>query len=145
MIQEVHALDGRSWTIRSEVNWVRTPEGREFEHDVASGRAAGIVLLVGVILVLFVLMFGAPDGVYFPFWLQLFCLAVLLLWPAQWAVSRPWTIVAETYESSTSHGEYWVGTVRGFLAARYEVSRTVRNLQEQSSPDDGRGTLAQVS
>lgn len=144
MIREVRARDGRSWTVRSEINWSRAPATQEFEHDVAAGRIAGSVMLVGIVALMLILLFWAPDGVYFPVWLKLLCLALLLVLPAQWVVSRQWTIVAETHEPLATDGEHWVGTVRGVMTARYEASRTARNLEEYSSPDDGRGPMQLV-
>ena len=145
MIREVRARDGRSWMVRSEINWSRPAVVQDFEHDVAGGRMAGTVMLAGVVLVLLLLLFGEPDGVYFPYWLRLALLAVLLALPAHWVVNRPWTIVAETHEPLATNGEHWVGTVRGFLAARDEAIRATRNLEEYSSPDDGRGPMQLVT
>lgn len=141
MIREVRAHDGRNWRVRSEINWSKPVLDQEFEHDVAASRAAGIVMLALVILMVIMVGFFAPAEVVFPMWLKLALFALLLVLPVHWALSRPWTIVAETHEPLDSSGEHWVGTVRGIRAARYEASRAVRHLEEHSTPNDDRGPL----
>lgn len=145
MIREVRAHDGRNWTVRSEINWSKpTLSDQEFEHDVAAGQVAGIAMLLLVIMMMLMVVFFAPAGVYFPGWLKLAVLALLLVMPVQWALSRPWTIVAETHEPLNSSGEHWVGTVRGAMAARQETTRAARHLEEHAVPDDGAGPLQPV-
>lgn len=144
MMREVRAHDGRSWTVRSEINWSKPALDQEFEHDVSAGQVIGIAMLVLVVMMMLTVVFFAPAGVYFPVWLQLAVLALLFVMPVQWALSRPWTIVAETHHPLPS-GEHWVGTVRGARAARQETARTVRHLEAHAVPDDGGGPLQPVS
>lgn len=144
MIREVRAHDGRNWTVRREINWSKPALNQEFEHDVAAGQVAGIGMLVLVIVMMLIVVFFAPAGVYFPTWLKLVVLALLLVMPAQWALSRPWTIVAETHEPLATAGEHWVGTVRGAMAARQEANRVARHLEDHAVPDDGEGLLQPV-
>ena len=72
-------------------------------------------------------------------------LAVLLVFPARWARQAPGGIGADTREPLARNGEDWPGAVRGFLVARAEAMRATRNLEEYSSPDDGRGPMQLVT
>jgi len=145
MIREIRAHDGRNWTVRSEINWSKPALNQEFEHDVAAGQVVGLAMLALVIMMMLMVVFLAPPGVFFPTWLKVVVLALLLVMPVQWALSRPWTIVAETHEPLATAGEHWVGTVRGAMAARLEASRAVRHLEVYAVPDDGGGPLQPVS
>lgn len=145
MVQEVRAADGRSWTVRREINWSRPAHVQEFEHDVAVGQVAGVVMVALVIFMVAVIVLWTPAGVFVPGWLILAFVALVLLVPAQWVMARSWTIVADTYEPLETSGEQWVGTVRGLMASRREVSRVARHLERHAIPDDGQGPLQPVS
>ncbi|MGH4014824.1 MAG: DUF983 domain-containing protein [Pseudonocardiaceae bacterium] len=141
MIREVHAPDGRTWTVRREINWARPDKAEEFEHDVAVGHVAGIAMLALIVLMVLTVVFWTPPGVVIPFWLVLAVIALLLLVPTQWALARPWTIVAATHQPIETAGEEWVGTVRGVLASRREATQVARHIEMHAVPDDGRGPL----
>lgn len=142
MVREVRADDQRSWTIRRQINWSRPDDtGHEFEHDIAAGQVAGVVMSVVIILMVITVVIWKPDGVYLPGWLLLTFVILALLVPAQWVMSRYWTIAAHTYEPLGTAGEYWEGSVRGLMASRHELARVARNLEHHARPDDGHGPL----
>lgn len=141
MIREVRAPDGRIWTVRREINWARPAKVQEFEHDVAVGRMAGMVILGFIVVMVLGIFYWTPAGVFIPFWLSLAFAAVVLLVPTQWALARPWTIVAATHQPVETSGEEWIGTVRGLMASHYETTRVARHLEEYAVPDDGHGPL----
>lgn len=140
MIREVRALDGRIWTVRREISWSRPPRLQEFDHDIAAGKVAGLAVLSLIVVMVLGIFYWTPAGVVLPWWLILAFVVVLLLIPLQWALARPWTIVAFTHQPLPS-GEEWSGTVRGVMASRYEANRVARQLAEHAVPDDGRGPL----
>jgi hypothetical protein len=144
MTRVVRAADGRSWTVRSEINWSQPATAQEFEHDVAAGQVAGIVMMVIIVVMVLTVVFWTPPTVVIPFWLVLIFLGLLALIPAQWALNRPWTIVADTPEPVETAGEHWVGTVRGIMGSRAETSRVARHLELHAVPDDGRGRLQPI-
>ena len=140
MIREVRAPDGRIWTVRREINWSRPPRLQEFDHDIAAGKVAGLAILGLIVFMVLGIFYWTPAGVVLPWWLILTFVVVLLLIPLQWALARPWTIVAATHQPLPS-GEEWSGTVRGMRASAYEAKRVARHLVENAVPDDGRGPL----
>ena len=145
MVREVRAADGRSWTVRREIVWRKPELDHEFEHDVAVGQVAGIMLLGLIILMVLTLVIWKPDGVYGTSGLLVAVLVVALLATAQWAGARPWIITADTYEPLATSGERWVGTVRGLRTSRREVSRVVTHLERHAIPNDGHGPLQPLS
>lgn len=140
MTRVVRAADGRSWTVRRKINWSQPAEVQGFEHDVAAGQLAGIVMLSVVVALLLTVIFWTPAEVFLPYWLVLAFLGVLMLIPLSWAMNRPWTIIADTPEPLGT-GEQWVGTVRGLMASRSEISRVAKHLETHAVPDNGRGPL----
>lgn len=145
-MRELRAADGRNWRVRREINWLRSGSDHEFEHDVAVGQVAGMVMMALVIVMLVAVVIWTPRGVYHPGWPILALVAVVLLVAAQWAVARPWTIVADTYEPLDTGGELWEGTVRGLRASQREVSRVARYLEshDRPVPDEEQGPLRRV-
>ena len=145
MRRMVRGADGRSWTVQSRINWHQPATAEQFEHDMAAGYVSGIAMFgVVVVLSLFVLWW-TPTGVVVPSWLVLLLLLVLMVLPVQWALRRPWTIVARTPEPADTAGEHWVGTVHGLTAARQDTRGVVHSLKERAIPDDGTGMLRQVT
>lgn len=146
MTRVVQGDDGRRWTVQSRINWSQPAAEEQFEHDMATGYVSGIAILgVIVALVLFVL-FWTPAAVFVPSWLVLLFLLLLLLPLLQWALRRPWTIVAKTLsEPVDTAAEHWVGTAPGMVAARQETRLIVQRLKSQRAmPDDGSGLLREV-
>lgn len=145
-MREVRGADGRNWTVRREIIWFRSSKDHEFEHDVAVGQVAGIVMMTLVVMMVAAVAIWTPEGVFIPGWLILIFVLVLLLVPALWAMSRPWIIVADTYEPLETAGEQWVGVVHGLMASRHEVSRVARNLERHARPtaEEEQGPLQRV-
>ncbi|MGQ0778041.1 MAG: DUF983 domain-containing protein [Pseudonocardiales bacterium] len=134
MVREVRAADGRNWTVRREINWVRPAHEQQFEHDVSVSNIAGILIAALVVVMVAAVVIWTPDGVYIPSWLIVALIVVVLLVPAQWALARPWLIEAATFEPLDSAGEHWEGTVRGMRASRHEVAQVTRHLQTHARP-----------
>ncbi|HEX2300655.1 MAG TPA: DUF983 domain-containing protein [Pseudonocardiaceae bacterium] len=141
MIREVRAPDGRHWTVVREINWSRPQKIQEFEHDIAAGKVAGLMMLGLIVSMLLAIFYWTPASVVVPWWLILTFAIVVLLIPMQWALARPWTIRATTHQPVETAGEEWIGTVRGVMASRYEAARVARHIEEHAVPDDGHGPL----
>ena len=146
MRRVVRGADGRNWTVQSRINWYQPATAEQFEHDMAEGYVPGIAMLVVVVALSLFVLFWTPAGVVVPSWLVLLFLLVLMILPIQWALRRPWTIVAKTPEPVDSAGEHWVGTVHGLRAARQDIRGVVQSLKSpQAIPDNGTGALRQVT
>lgn len=136
MTRLVRGSDGRMWTVRAGVEWRNPMTYQEFEHDVSGGQTPGFV--VGGLLALLILVFivWTPAGVVVPSWLLLALAIMLLFFPVRWVLRRPWTVVAETPGDLEKHpAERWVGSVRGILAVRQEVSDIARSIEVRAAPD----------
>ncbi len=138
-------VDGRWWSVRSSVNWSEPVTAREFEHDVAAGHAAGVVMLVLVVGMVLTVVVWTPAGVVVPSLLVFAFLLLLLVLPLAWATGRSWTIVAETPALFGEPPERWVGTVHGMTLARQHLNGIVHTLQRDGMLDDGSGPLERVN
>ncbi|MGH3933272.1 MAG: DUF983 domain-containing protein [Pseudonocardiaceae bacterium] len=147
MVREVRAADGRNWTVRREIHWARSANEQQFEHDVSVSQLSGFVMMGLVVAMVVAVAIWTPPGVYLPGWLIVVLVVVVLLVPAQWALTRPWLIEADTFEPLNSSGEHWEGTIRGLRASRHEASRVIEQLQTYGSPvlDEAQGPLFRVS
>lgn len=143
MVRAVRAADGRNWTVRREINWMKTADEHAFEHDVSVSPMAGVMMTALVVLMVVAVAIWTPDGVWIPGWLIAALVVVVLLVPAQWAWYRPWIVEADTFEPLGSSGEHWEGTVRGVRASKQEVSRAAQQLQTHARPvlDEDQGPL----
>lgn len=131
----VRGADGRQWTVRSELDWRPPATSDEFEHDVAVGNVAAIVLLILVIALGVTLIVWTPDQLVVPLWVILLILLAILFFPARWALRRPWTLVAETGDDGDGEPvERWVGVVRGVFSQRTQVNRVARSIMIDSVP-----------
>jgi hypothetical protein len=131
----VRGADGRQWTVRSQLDWRTPATSDEFEHDVAVGNTAGLVLLILVIALGVTLIVWTPDDVVVPLWVILLILLAILFFPARWALRRPWTLVAETGDDGEGEPvERWVGVVRGVFSQRTQVNRVARSIMIDSVP-----------
>lgn len=138
MTRLVRGADGRTWTIRTRVEWRNVTLADEFEHDVTGGSAPAGFLLGLCAVLLIGLLVWTPDGVIVPDWLLLALILVLLFFPARWVWLRPWTVVVETAgDLENEQAECWVGQVRGLLRVRHEVNQLARNIEVYSTPDRG--------
>lgn len=135
MTRQVRDANGRLWTLDGQLEW-RTPATEDdFEHDVAAGYLPGIIMIVLIVVLGVVLISWMPADVVVPGWLILILLLVALFFPARWALRRPWTLTAETGEDAEDEQvERWVGTVRGYFAARGEIAKIAKNLQQDAQP-----------
>jgi hypothetical protein len=146
MTRVVRGADGRMWTVRSGVEWSEPVTEETFEHDVGSGRIAG-VLMAGILLalVIFLIAWRAPS-VRVPGLLVLALLALVLFFPARWLIRRPFRLVAETPGGLEEPAEKWVGRVRGYMTARQETTRAAKHLEVYAVPDrEGDGPLQPVN
>jgi hypothetical protein len=130
----VAGADGRTWSVRRNIEWKPPPSGDEFEHDVDGGR--GAVLLIASALFLFwvVLFLWAPSQVHVPWYLWIVALSVVLFFPIRWVLRRPWTLVAETPGGYDLPAEHWTGTVRGRSRSKEEMRVLIRNLKTRATP-----------
>lgn len=135
MTRQVRDANGRLWTLDGQLEW-RTPATEDdFEHDVAAGYLPGVIMIVLIVVLGVVLISWMPADVVVPGWLVLILLLVALFFPARWALRRPWTLTAETGEDAEDEQvERWVGTVRGYFAARGEIAKIAKNLQQDAQP-----------
>ena len=134
MTRVVRGADGRVWTLHGQMEW-RTDDSDEFEHDVAVGGAAAIVLLILVLTLGLVLILWSPEGLVVPLWVVLLVLLAFLFFPARWTLRRPWHIVAETGDDGDGDPtEKWEGSVRGVLNVRSQMRRVAKNIAVESRP-----------
>lgn len=145
MTRVVRGADGRRWTVRNNINWSEPATEQEFEHDVAAGQVGGVVMLLLVGALVLTLVLWMPTNVVGFGWVVFAFLVLLLTLPVQWALSRSWTIVAETPPMPEAPPERWVGTVHGVMRARQETGHVVKSLQRDAIPDSGRGPLQPVN
>lgn len=137
MARIVRGADGREWILYRRLMWRRPATVDSFENDLAAGYTS-VTVLFGLLIVLFVVLFAwMPPKVVVPSWLLVPVAVVVFLLLLEWAVKRPWSVVAETDEDPNDERppEHWVGTVNGILRARQEMTRTARDIQVYSVPD----------
>jgi hypothetical protein len=135
-VRTVPGADGRTWSVRRNIEWRTPATGDEFEHDVDGGR--GAVLLILSALALF---WAAVIGILYlrslvhtPWWMFLAAVVLLLFFPLRWVLRRPWTLVAETPGGYDLPAEHWTGMVRGRSKAIEETRVVVRSLRTRATP-----------
>lgn len=143
----VAAADGRTWSVRRNIEWRSPATGDEFEHDVDGGRGALVLIMSALILFWVALLLWTPTQVHVPWYLLIIGLFVLGFFPVRWILRRPWTLVAET---SGGYGpemeaEHWTGMVRGRSRAKEEMRVLVRNLRTRATPGHGDSPLHPVN
>ncbi|MGH3950640.1 MAG: DUF983 domain-containing protein [Pseudonocardiaceae bacterium] len=133
----VKGADGREWTLRSQLEWRKPATVEDFEHDVRGGNVPGVIMVAVLTLFVVTLLIWMPEGVVVPGWFLLSLALVILFFPLRWVLRRPWTVVAETDGTPRSDqpAERWVGSVRGMLTVRTEVSRVRKSIERHSLPD----------
>ena len=87
----VAGADGRTWSVRRNIEWRPPATGDEFEHDVDGGRGAIVLILSALVLFWVVLFLWAPSQVHVPWYMVLLGLGVLLFFPIRWVMRRPWS------------------------------------------------------
>jgi hypothetical protein len=136
MTRLVRGADGRMWTLRGQLEWTQPATIDDFEHDVASGYAPGIVMLFMLAVLIVALVTWRPAGVVVPTWLVLVMVIVMVFFPVRWAFRRPWRLVANTPGSQQEQvAERWVGTVRGMLNIRTVAAKVARDIEVYSMPN----------
>jgi hypothetical protein len=130
----VAGADGRTWSVRRNIEWRQPATGDEFEHDVDAGRGAQLLILSALVLFWVVLLVWLPPQVHVPWYLWLAGLIVLLFFPVRWVMRRPWTLVAETPGGYDLPPEHWSGMVRGRGRAKEETRVLIRNLRTRATP-----------
>lgn len=135
MTRVVRGGDGRVWTLRGQMEWRTPATADDFEHDVSAGRGPAIVMVLLVVVLTVILAARTPDDIVgLGFVLPILTL-ILLFFPLRWALRRPWTLVAETGDDGEGEPtEKWVGTVRGVLTVRQQVTRVARSIETDAVP-----------
>lgn len=141
----VAGADGRTWSVRRNIEWHPPATGDEFEHDVDGGRGAVLLILSALVLFWVVLFLWAPSKVHIPWYLLIAGLVVLLFFPIRWVLRRPWTLVAETPGGYDLPAEHWSGIVRGRGRAKEEMRVLVRNLRTRALPGYSDSPLQRVN
>ena len=141
----VAGADGRTWSVRRNIEWHPPATGDEFEHDVDGGRGAVLLVLSALGLFWLVLFLWAPSQVNVPWYLLLAGLIVLAFFPLRWVLRRPWTLVAETPGGYDLPAEHWSGMVRGRGRAKEEMRVLVRNLRTRATPGHADSPLHPVN
>lgn len=137
--------DGRTWTVRRQMEWQMPATGEEFEHDVDGGQAAAIFIL-GMLAFFFLALFmWMPSDVHTPWWLIIVGLFALGFFPVRWVLRRPQKLVAQTPGSDGLEDEHWVGLVRGVTKAREETRLIVRMIRTRGTPAYADSPLQPVS
>ncbi|NMH93982.1 hypothetical protein HF519_20860 [Pseudonocardia bannensis] len=143
----VAGADGRTWSVRRNIEWSTPAMGDDFEHDVDGGRGAVVMILSALFLFWVVIVVWAPAQVHIPWWLWAAAVIVLGFFPVRWYLRRPWTLVAET-EGSYQDGlpaEHWSGMVRGGARAREEMRVVMRSLRTRATPGHADSPLQPVN
>lgn len=143
----VLGVDGRSWSVRRNIEWSLPATGDDFEHDVDGGRGAAVLVLSALFVFWVILVVWSPRLVHIPWYLWAIAVVIVLFFPFRWWLRRPWTVVAETAGSlSKDHpAERWTGHVRGSAKAREEIRIVTRRLRSQGTPGHADSPLQPVN
>jgi hypothetical protein len=141
----VNGVDGRTWSVRRNIEWSLPATGDDFEHDVDGGRGAAFLILSSLFVFWLILVVWAPAQVHIPWWLWVLAVAIALFFPVRWLLRRPWTIVAETTGSYDLPAERWTGMVRGGSKAKEELRIVIRRLRSQGTPGHADSPLQPVN
>jgi len=141
----ITGVDGRSWSVRRNIEWSVPATGDDFEHDVDGGRGAAVLILSSLFVFWLIVVVWKPTLVHIPWWLVLISIVVIGFFPFRWLLRRPWTIVAETAGSYDLPAERWTGMVRGGSKAKEELRIVVRRLRTQGTPGHADSPLQPVN
>jgi hypothetical protein len=141
----VAGADGRTWSVRRNIEWRTPATGDEFEHDVDGGSGAAALILTALVLFWAVLLYWIPTQAHIPWYLRLVGLAFVLFFPVRWFLRRPWTLVAETSGGYDLPPEHWSGMVRGRGRAKEEMRVVVRSLRTRATPGHADSPLHPVN
>ena len=118
----VAGADGRTWSVRRNIEWRPPATGDEFEHDVDGGRGAVLLILSALFLFWVVLIVWAPSQRARPVVpAGSSGIVIVVFFPMRWMLRRPWTLVAETAGGYDLPAEHWTGMVRGRSRAKEEM------------------------
>jgi len=137
--------DGRTWSIRRNIEWSVPATGDDFEHDVDGGRGAAVLILSALTIFWIVLLVWTPAQVHIPWYLWTLGVVIVLFFPLRWWLRRPWTVVAETAGSYDLPAERWTGLVRGGAKAREELRIVERRLRTLGTPGHADSPLQPVN
>ena len=84
----VAGADGRTWSVRRNIEWKTPATGDEFEHDVDGGRGAVLLILSALFLFWVVLIIWKPPLVHVPWYLWLLAVVILAFFPVRWMARR---------------------------------------------------------
>lgn len=143
----VVGVDGRSWSVRRNIEWSLPATGDDFEHDVDGGRGAAVLVLSALFVFWVILVVWSPRLVHIPWYMWAVAIVIVLFFPFRWWLRRPWTVVAETAGSlNRDHpAERWTGHVRGSAKAREEIRIVTRRLRSQGTPGHADSPLQPVN
>lgn len=143
----VVGVDGRSWSVRRNIEWSLPATGDDFEHDVDGGRGAAVLVLSALFVFWVILVVWSPRMVHIPWYMWAVAIVIVLFFPFRWWLRRPWTVVAETAGSlNKDHpAERWTGHVRGSAKAREEIRIVTRRLRSQGTPGHADSPLQPVN
>jgi hypothetical protein len=141
----VTGVDGRTWSVRRNIEWSLPATGDDFEHDVDGGRGAAVLILSALFFFWLIVIVWAPADVHIPWFLWVLGTAVVLFFPVRWYLRRPWTVVAETAGNYDLPAEQWTGLVRGGAKSKEELRIVVRRLRTQGTPGHADSPLQPVN
>jgi len=141
----VTGVDGRTWSVRRNIEWSLPATGVDFEHDVDGGRGAALLILSALFVFWVIVVVWSPPLVHIPPLMWVVGGLILLFFPVRWWLRRPWTVVAETEGSYDQPAERWTGMVRGGAKAREELRIVRRRLRTQGTPGHADSPLQPVN
>lgn len=141
----VAGVDGRTWSVRRNIEWSLPATGDDFEHDVDGGRGAAVLILSALFFFWVIVVVWSPAQTHVPWFLWAAALVVVLFFPVRWYLRRPWTVVAETAGSYDIPAERWTGLVRGGSKSKEELRIVVRRLRTQGTPGHADSPLQPVN
>lgn len=141
----ITGVDGRSWSVRRNIEWSVPAVGDDFEHDVDGGRGAAFLILSSLFVFWLIVVVWSPSQVHVPWWMWLAAVVLVGFFPIRWLMRRPWTIVAETAGSYDLKAERWTGNVRGRSKAIEETRIVLRRLRTQGTPGHADSPLQPIN
>ena len=141
----VAGADGRTWSVRRNIEWKPPATGDDFEHDVDGGRGAVLLILSALFLFWVVLIIWSPPLVHIPWYLWLIAVVVLAFFPVRWICaargrSSPRPAAATTCPPST--GRAWSAAA---ARAKEEMRVLVRSLRTHATPGHADSPLQPVN
>jgi hypothetical protein len=141
----ITGVDGRTWSVRRNIEWSLPATGDDFEHDVDGGRGAAFLILSALFVFWLIIVVWSPSQVHIPWWMWLIAILIVGFFPFRWLLRRPWTIVAETAGSYDLPPERWTGMVRGGSKSKEELRIVQRRLRTQGTPGHADSPLQPVN